>query len=264
MPVSLQSRISMPKLPGRDKGDAVPRSQAERLWLIGGGLVAFVLVLIGYFFFISPQRSQTKDIKSQTAAAKQQNAVLQARIDALRVQNKDLARYQAEYAQARLALPTTSGISDFLRTLQSLGNATHTDVTSLSVSAPISVNGPASASQPSGQAQANPSATSEAAAGQPSAAAPTSSTTGVYALPITATVTGTPTNLEQFVYQLQAVQPRAVLITEASQSVGVVAAGGSGSTTLNLTMEAFVAPSSPSEGASLSSAAAQPSSSASP
>jgi Tfp pilus assembly protein PilO len=252
MAVASPPRFTLPKLPRREK-TAVPRSQAERLWLIGGGLVALVLFLIGYFFFISPQRAKTSDIDAQITTAKDQNALLQNRIDMLREQSKDLSKVEAAVAQARLALPTSSGVSDFLRSLQSLGNATLTDVTSLSVGAPTDVTSITGA-QPSASASSSAPADANAPA-VPQSVEPASP---IYALPISATVTGTPGSLEKFLDQLQAVQPRAVLITEINQG-GTAALPGTGNpaagkTSLKLTMQAFVAPNSPAENASLSAA----------
>jgi Tfp pilus assembly protein PilO len=253
MPATMQSRLSLPKLPKRDS-TAVPRSQVERLWLVAGGLVAFVMLLIGYFFFISPQRSSTSEVNQQTATAQQQNAVLQARLDALREQNKNLNKYKAQLAAAQQALPSTSGTSDFLRTLQSLGAATLTDVTQLTVGQPVDVT-PVAAAQPTASGAA---ATTAAAPTQSAApAAPVATTPGLYALPITASVSGSAPALSKFLDQLQAVQPRAVLISSITMTAGTTDQNQSAdSYTLQLTMQAFVAPSTPAEGAALSSSAA--------
>src|SRR3954470_20371600 len=83
----------------------MPRSQAERLWMIGGALVALVLLLIGYFFFISPQRSDTADVDAQVESVQSSNDVLQARLNKLRTQNQDIAQFENLAATARLALP---------------------------------------------------------------------------------------------------------------------------------------------------------------
>lgn len=256
MPATMQTRLSLPKLPKRES-NAVPRSQTERLWLVAGGLIAFVMLLIGYFFFVSPQRSNTSEVKQQTATAQQQNAVLQARLDALREQNKNLSKYQAELAAAQQALPATSGTSDFLRTLQSLGAATSTDVTALTVGAPLDVT-PVAVTQPT--STSTPAATTTAAAPTSTAApaVPVATTAGVYALPITATVSGSASALSRFLDQLQAVQPRAVLISSISMSSATNGTTGSApqdAYTLQLTMQAFVAPASPAQGAALSSTA---------
>ena len=234
--------LTLPKLPKRES-TGVPRSQKERLWLVSGGLVAFVMLLIGYFFFISPQRSDTASVNQQVATAQQQNAVLQARLDALNEQNKDLSKYRAEQAALEQALPATSGISDFVRTLQSLGNATLTDVTALTVGQPIAIT-PVAATQPS----ADPTATSAPAT--TAVTAPSG-----FALPITASVTGSASALIKFLDQLQAVQPRAVLISSIALAESASTASP-GAFTLALTMDAFVAPASvPAAGVVSSSAA---------
>jgi hypothetical protein len=242
-------QLTMPKVtvPVR-RQNAVPRSQAERLWLIGGGLVGLLVALIAYFLFISPQRSKTADINSQVSQARDQNATLQARVDALAEQNKNLANYERQLANAKLALPSEAGVSDFLRSLQTLGSATLTNVTQLTVGQPVDVSSVVNAApvQPGAPANASPSASASSA--------PVGSTTApvtgqIYALPITAVVSGTPTALNKFLDQLQGVQPRAVLITQIGETTGAVAGpnahGAVAGTTLQLTMDAFVAPSSP-------------------
>jgi hypothetical protein len=260
MPALLQTRIARPHLPTRERG-GVPRSQTERLWMISGGLIAFILLLIGYFFLISPQRSNTASVQADVAAAKQQNRVLAARIEALREQNKNMASYAADLAKARLALPSTSGIPDFLRALQSLGSATQTQLTALSVAPPTNVLA---------QQVTNPdmTATTSAAPSPTSSPSPNATVPGgvaapatspLYALPITATVTGSSSALIKFLDQLQAVQPRAVLITQVVEGDAQGATGPvKDQMSLQLTMNAFVAPSSPVENASLSAAATQP------
>lgn len=260
MPVSMKTQLTLPKLPTRERG-GVPRSQRERMWLISGGLIAFVMLLIGFFFFIRPARSDTADVRSQVSAAKQQNAALQARITSLREQNKNLPKYLADLAQAQLALPPTSGIPDFLRSLQSLGNATQTTVTALSVSDPtdVTVQAATQSSPAAGQPAAQPTtAAASPAAGASTGAAAAAAGSGIYALPINATVSGTPVGLARFLDQLQAAQPRAVLITKIT--LGGTSCSCTGHATsvmsLQLTMDAFVAPSNSSENASLSAAAA--------
>lgn len=241
-------------LPGRAGGQ--PRSQQERLWLIGGSLAAFLLLLVGYFLLISPQRSDTSAQLSQLSAARQQNAVLQARINTLREQNKSLAKYQAAYAEARKALPTTSGVSDFLRSLQALGNATLTDVSSLKVGQPTSMT--AAAPAPAGNYSAGHASSAAPAPAAATNAAPATGT--IYALAIDATISGSPAALGKFLDQLQRVQPRAVLITSLNQSATQTAGGRAGAnapSTLHLSMQAFVAPSSAAEAATLAQQAGQ-------
>jgi hypothetical protein len=172
---------------------------------------------------------------------------LSARITSLRAQNRDVAKYEAELRSARLALPSTSGVSDFLRSLQALGNATLTNVSALTVGEPADVS---TLAAPAPAAASGTAAASTAASSTP--AAPGAPATGpapgaVYSMAISAQVSGSPAALDRFLQQLQDVQPRAVLITsltEGAGSAGVTTQGrsGGGATSLSLTMQAFVAP----------------------
>jgi Tfp pilus assembly protein PilO len=233
----------------------MPRSQTERLWMIAGGIVAAALIVIGYLAFISPQQSKTDAVDTQVAAAQSRNDALQARVDALKSQSRNLERYKAAAAQARLALPDASGLSDFLRTLQTIGNQTNTDLASLTVGAPKEVtsvaSGAAAATTSAGTATPAPATPAPAAAA--AANAPQ-----VYALPITASVQGSVNSLNDFLTQLQSVQPRAVLVSQIAETVGGASSGGtktSGTTSISLTMYAFVAPGTAAEATQLQQAA---------
>jgi Tfp pilus assembly protein PilO len=218
----------------------MPQTRLERNLLLGGVFVAFLLVLIGYMFFIGPQRSQTSDVTAQRASAQQANVALKTRIGSLQQESRNLATYQAQVTRAQLALPSTSGLPDFLRTLQSIGDATLAGVSALTVGPPTDVTVVSSGTP---AASAKPAAHPHAAA----------ASTRVYALPITASVSGTAAQLDQFLTQLQVVQPRAVLISQLTEGSGGTT-GQSGGTTLQLTMQAFVAPASAAEQAQLSAA----------
>jgi Tfp pilus assembly protein PilO len=214
----------------------MPRKDIERLWIGGTAIVGLLMVLIGYFAFIAPQRSQTRDVNAQVADVTAQNAALSNKVTQLSLQNRDLAKYKAQLVQARLALPSTSGLPDFLRTLQSIGAATNTD-TSLTFAAPSDVT------NIGGTSTSTPDLTVGGA--------------HIYALPITAQVTGSVSNLNAFLTQLQSVQPRAVLISQITETTGPSSGSGAnaGQPGLSLTMQAFVAPSDQGEAADLAAAA---------
>ncbi|MDT4913828.1 MAG: hypothetical protein QOC66_2956 [Pseudonocardiales bacterium] len=231
------------------------KSPQERLWLTGGALAAVVMLLIGYFMLISPERADTQTVEDQVAVAEQQTASLQQRIDALIVQNKNLARYRTNVAQLRRALPATSGLPDFLRTLQSLGNATLANVTSLTVGPPADVSALSGGTPASPSAAPSTGSTTSKPAANPAAAAAAAGP-HIYALSITAQVTGSSTQLAEFLDQLQSVQPRAVLISQITLGEGAAAAsGGATSNSMGLTMKAFVAPADAAEAAQLAQAA---------
>ena len=223
----------------------MPKSQMERLWMIGAGFAAFIMILVGYMIFISPQRDQTSQVEAQVATAQQQNGVLAARISSLTAQNKNLATYQKAVAAASAALPSASGMPDFLRTLQSIGNATLTNVAMLTVGVPapfmaqaVAGSAPTSTASPTATPSAQPTSTSTKAA-SPS----------IYVLPVTAQVTGPVNQLSEFLRQLQSVQPRAVLISQITETNGSTSGttqpGASSAASLQLTMSIFVQPNEP-------------------
>ena len=185
--------------------------RTDRIWVGAGGVGAIVIILLAWNFFISPQTSQTSELNSQTAAAQQQNTVLENKLSALREQNKDLAQYQATLAQYEAALPSASGLPDFLRELQAVGASTQVGISSLNVGTPV---------------------------------ASTAGPTGVYSIAITLNAGGAPNQLGAFLDQLQSVQPRAVLISQAvlQSPAGASATIAAGSATLGLSLSAFVAP----------------------
>ena len=228
----------------------MPKTQMERVWTFAGLVLALLLVLIGYVMLISPQKSKTNAAKSQTATVQSSNQRLESKIVALRDQSKNLAKYQSDLQLAELALPATSGLPDFLRTLQSIGNATLTTVSSLTVGAPTDVSSVAGSSAHANSGSNGAAKSSAASAGG----------AAVYALPINAQVSGSSSALDAFLTQLQTVQPRAVLISQLTESTAGAASGTNSSasaptgTTLQLTMQAFVAPSSAAERARLSQA----------
>jgi len=236
--------ISMPnpslRLPRRTSGNSVPRSQAERLWLIGGSIVAAALMLLGYVLLISPQRSSTDNVDAQLGSARTQNSALQSRLSALKAESANAAKYMTQLAAARAALPSSSGISDFVRSLQAIGNATGTSVTAVTVGSPTAV-----VAQPPKPA---PGATSPAPAPAAPAASAAAAAATVYSMAITGQVSGSAKGLDAFLQQLQAVQPRAVLVTSITEAAAGApgSAGGAkvapGGTTLSLVMQAFVAP----------------------
>lgn len=237
----------------------VARSQAERMWMIGGVVLALLVVVIGYFFFVGPQRDETASLESQAADARSQNSMLESKISSLRSQSANLAKYRSQLTTARQALPATSGLPDFLRTLQSLGNATLTTVKSIDVGQPVDVTTVANG-QPTAAPSAAPTGNAAAIANAPAAAAAgtTAKPGGVYSLPITAQITGSPGALNGFLQQLQSVQPRAVLITGITEASNSTSSKGGDAQSLQLTMSAFVAPSDATAGAGATGAAPTP------
>ena len=227
----------------------------DRMWVVGGVLAGLLGLALGWFLLISPQNTHTNDVRGRGDDAQTQNLTLLHKIAVLGRDNANLPQFVAALQQAQLALPGSSGMSDFLRTLQGLGDRTQAQVSALTVSPPVEVGAGGAAGGATGGGAAGGSATGGAAT---NSAAPTATPkpssspkpggflAHIYALPLTAQVSGTNAHLSDFLDQLQRVQPRAVLITQLQLAPSVVSSGAnaSGPVTLQLTMQVFVAPTS--------------------
>jgi Tfp pilus assembly protein PilO len=182
---------------------------ADRLWMIGGAAVIVALTLMSWFFLISPKYAEAADVHQQTEDTQVQIAVLNKRIADLDKEKSKLPQYRAALRVSQQALPADSGVPDFLRQLQSSGDALSVTVGGVNVNTATKVEG----------------------------------ATNVYSLPIALTLDGSAANLGKFLNQLQQKQPRAVLINSAAMTTedAAAAAKGTGAVTVSLSLTAFVA-----------------------
>jgi Tfp pilus assembly protein PilO len=180
----------------------------DRLWALGGVLTAVALCVAGWFLLINPQHEQAESLRGQADAAGIRLITLQRRLTDLRKQSSDVDRYRAELERDRQALPTTPDLADFLRELQTAGTGTGVSVSGVIVGSANSV--------PVGSGQ-------------------------ISSLPVTLTASGAVAKLGTFLDQLQQVQPRAVLVTGVSVVPEGQSASFTGTVTLTLTMQIFVA-----------------------
>ncbi|GEM_PF-3080492 len=182
-------------------------ARPDRIWVYGGPLAAAILLAVAWFFLIGPQNDEAQNLQDQAAAATARLATIQHHLVELRKENGKLEEYRAQLAHYREALPTTSGLSDFLRELQTAGLTAGVAVDGILVGAPAQVAGVA----------------------QP-----------VYSVPVTLITVGSIDKLEAFLDQLQQLQPRAVLIN----SVNAVPEGQSpslaGSVSITISLQIFV------------------------
>jgi type IV pilus assembly protein PilO len=178
--------------------------------MLGGVLAAALLIAVGWFLAVNPKKAEIENFRAQKASTETQLVVLKRRLSELDEENKKLPQYRATLKRNKEALPSDSGVPDFLRQLQDSGELVGVTVTGVTVTAPEQVAG-----------------------------------TGVYSLPITVTAEGVADELGRFLDQLQRVQPRAVLIQSANMTTAgdAESTGGAGTKlTMTLAVKAFVAP----------------------
>lgn len=181
-----------------------PRN-TDRVWLISGAFAAVVLLAIGWFLLIGPQRSTTSSLEAQTESANAEITVLQHKLADLKKQDSEKAKYKAELDKNREALPGTPQTSDIARQLQASGSASGASVTDIAIGDATEVK---------------------------------DSTPKVYSMPISLSVSGKASQIDGFLDQLQQVQPRALLISSAN----LVTPEEGKALTMTLALEAFVAP----------------------
>jgi hypothetical protein len=204
----------------------------DRIWILGGVIAALLITAFAWFFVISSQKDQTNSLTSQTELSQTQGLKLRSELSQLKADNVNLPKYQAALATAQLALPSDSGIPDFLRQLQSVGAATGISITNVAVATPTTLAGATSAAA---TADSDSSGTTTP---KTSTTTPTAKAAAVYSVNITLIASGTTEQLNAFIKQLQQVQPRAVLVTSVTE-----APGSTGQLALTISMQAFVAPS---------------------
>lgn len=181
--------------------------QVNQLWMLAGVAAVVLLGVMTWFFAVSPQRTDAAALLAQTDVASEQAATLRTRTVKLTAEKANLPALREDLAARQAALPANSGVPAFLRQLQATGTSVGVDVSGITVGDP----------------------------------APEEASSGVWQLPIQLTAHGSVAQLDGFLKQLQDDgQKRAVLIEGANLTTGSDTAAGS--TSLNLTVKAFVAP----------------------
>lgn len=203
----------------------------DKMWMGGGAAGSLMVIAIGWFFFISPQHAQANDYRAQTSEAVSRNDLLLRKLSTLREQSKKLDEYKATLTRDQSALPSESGLPNFLRQLQTLGGATQVSITTVTIAPPTPmIPAPAGTVANATTAPTNPTT-------------PTAKSSAISSIAVTLNASGRVEQLGMFLDQLQHVQPRAVLISQAdlkpaSETGSTVTA--SGQTTLALSISLFV------------------------
>ena len=108
-------------------------------WRIGGIAAAAVLLAVGWFLVVSPQRTAAADLRAQAVEAQGRNESLQARINLLRKQSADLPKKLADIKAYAAKIPNTPALPDFLREVQAVGAKAGITVESVDNSLPSAV-----------------------------------------------------------------------------------------------------------------------------
>jgi Tfp pilus assembly protein PilO len=114
-----------------------------RKWSLLSALLAVVVLLAGWFLLVSPKRSSASDLRTQAAAQESTNNGLQAQIEQLTAQKKEVPAKQAKIADVRLRIPSDPQLPALIRSLSTAATSAGVDVHSLSPVAPTGSSAPA-------------------------------------------------------------------------------------------------------------------------
>jgi type IV pilus assembly protein PilO len=224
---------------------------SARLWTAGGALAATALVGATWLVVVSPQLSQAASLHSQRDAAEVQNAVLQAQLDRLQHQQRQLPQLRRQLAAADALLPPKPALARFTDQVQRQAAAASVSVSAVVAGQPTAATPPgtpAAASAPgAAAAPAAPEAGGGSAATGSGAAGAAPTTTGLFALPVSVVVSGSWRGDVAFLRGLQYGGPRAVLVSsvDLGSATGQSSPGSSGEQTMTVQCTLFVSVSSP-------------------
>ena len=181
--------------------------RVDRMWLLGGALAVFLLVIAGWFVLIHPKYSEAAGVRDQIGQKNDELITLNRRLSALNEQKKQLPALTAKLKAYQDALPTgVTDMTDFFRQLQDTGNAVKVEVSGIT-----------------------------------GAPAPSITLASAQEQLISLTATGTAANLSHFLDRVQNEQGRAMLITSVALGGGGGKLSGTGGDklTASVSMKAF-------------------------
>ena len=201
---------------------------SQRNWVAGGTIGAVAIAAMSWFFLISPERSDTSSLNSQTADVQLSNDMLTHKVSDLRKQDDHIAELRQQLATRSAELPAGADVQDYTRQLVSQAALAHVTLSSIVAGSPSIAN----------------------AGGTTSAAGTTVSAAGkLFAIPISVTSTGTLEANRSLIRAIQKVGPRRALVTSAQfapagggkvQNIDTVSA-------MTLQVQIFVAPQIPAD-----------------
>lgn len=200
-------------------------------WVGGTVVLSVVLVALAWFVLITPLKTSTSQASSDADDAEARNSKLSSQLVVLKAQATHLEEYQAQLAALQTVLPTTAGLSDYLRSVNKLAEDRDVVLTAVTANTPVDV---VVAADPAALVAPDPATTAEPAAGTDSAKdgdstkdaesaadAPDAGVQplaqvqipGFVAIPFDITALGGARDVNRFVDDLQKGSPRPFLVT---------------------------------------------------
>jgi hypothetical protein len=226
-----------------------------KFWLVAGAVVAFVVLVIGWEFVISPERDSAASLRSQAANSQVQNANTAAQVAKLAKLNQNQGQLVAQLHDALAGLPSDTGLPTFTQQVNAQARANHVTLSSVAVggiTAPVAPpvgTDPTAGTDPSASTDASTSdstdTTTDGSGATTTDAAPTGGLpANTVSIPFTFITNGSATDQLAFLHDLRVNGPRRALVTATSFAVpsttGTVSIDSSCTMTVQLTVFAAV------------------------
>jgi Tfp pilus assembly protein PilO len=189
----------------------------SRQWTLMAAVVMVLIVLVGWFVAISPQRSHAASLRQQADAGEQQTQKLQLDIKRLSSQTSSVADVQNRIGIIQSKLPLTPNLATYLRKLTAAATSARVDLISVSpgTPAPVKAASVAPVAAPAATAAASPVPARTAAAVEPA----------LQTISLTLSVNGDYVAIQQFLSRIEALQ-RVSLVTAISLLPGAPLTAG--------------------------------------
>jgi Tfp pilus assembly protein PilO len=189
----------------------------SRKWTLVAGLVAVAVFVAGWFLVVAPKRSDAAALKTQNSKAQAANDQLRAKLEELKALAPQLPKREAEFAAIRRQIPDNPALPDLVRQLTAAAKKSDADLTALAPAPPIALVATA------------PTTPGGAAA----------SSEQLLQVPLTLTVKGSYTELEDYVSRLEKLR-RVLLVTGFALTSETDTESGASDLSLSLTGRVFM------------------------
>jgi Tfp pilus assembly protein PilO len=181
--------------------------------LVAALMAMLVVVAGGWFFLISPQRSNVSSLNAQTQQVAASNVSLQGQIAQLKAESAQVSDAQATLAAIARRLPPDPQEANLIDNLKKAADAANVDLQVITPGPPVLMAAPAAAVVTA--APATTSAGTSAAATKPATSRTAPAGNQLYQIPLSLTVAGNYFDVEMFVHSLEGMQ-RAMVINQLS------------------------------------------------
>lgn len=175
---------------------------SSRLWVAGGVVVALLIVVVNWFLFIGPTRSEAQTLRADTEVVEGQNAVLQAEVATLREQADNRGELESAVKVALSGLPAEVSLPEFNRQVLAQAAGRSVEVTNISVSPSTTVG-------QTTEAAAEEDGSDETSTSDTTDPVPT---TGALSVPVTIQTRGPALAQLRFLRDIQEIGPRRALV----------------------------------------------------